>query len=349
MNIRGKISQILEDLQLDLRQKIVLTECATGAYAITPVLACLAGAEVYAVGKDTRFGTFEQAKQEVEALLALFPEATGKVQCLPTLPTEILTKADVITNSGHLRPLDVDKLKHTKKGVVIPLMYENWEFRNQDLDLSFCQQNNICIAGTNERHPDVDVFNYLGDMALKFVFDAGLCLYKNTFVLICNNDFGGYIAKVLAKNCKKLGVIDIAENRESYASIENCVWLSDYPKVEVPTEFRKAEAIIYTAYPFDSVLLGNSSKTISLPTLIEQFEFPYLLRYAGDIDNELCDKMQIAYYPKEVKSGHMGIIPSEIGNDAIYRLQGGGLKVGELMTRNESHYKNLLLAEALTL
>jgi hypothetical protein len=349
MNLKGKITQILQDLQLDLKQKVVLTECATGAYAITPVLACLAGAEVYAVGKDTHFGTFGQAKQAVENLLSLFPEKAGKVYFVEELTSEILAKADIITNSGHLRPLDAQKLEYTKKGVVIPLMYENWEFRSQDLDLAFCQEHHILVAGTNERHPDVDVFNYLGDMALKFIFDAGLCLYQNTFVLICNNDFGGYIAKILAKNCQKLGIIDKTENKEHYANIENCEWLSDYPKIDVPQEFRKAEAIIYTAYPFDTVLLGEADKPIPLSKLVEQFEAPYLLRYAGDIDAKLCDKLKIAYYPKEVKSGHMGIIPSEIGNDAVYRLQGGGLKVGELMLKHETHYKHELLAQMLVL
>ncbi len=347
MNLTSKIAKILEDLQLDLHQKTVLTECATGAYAITPVLACLAGAEVYAYGRDTKYGTFEDAQIEIEYLLQHFPEGAGKVHFIEALTPEIIQKADIITNSGHLRPLSNEKLQYAKKGVVLPLMYENWEFREQDLDLPFCKQHNIPVAGTNERHPDVDVFNYLGDMALKFIFDAGLCLYKNTFILICNNDFGGYIAKVLAKNCAKLGIIDKVENKKNYTLGEHCVWLSDYPHVEVPAEFREAEAIIYTASPFNEVLLGGSGKSICLTTLQEQFSAPYLLRYAGDIDTTLCNLLDIDYYPAQVKSGHMGIIPSEIGDDAIYRLQGGGLKVGELMLRQETHYKNQMIAEIL--
>ena len=91
---------------------------------------------------------------------------------------------------------------------MIPLMYEAWEWRDADLELAFCKKNGIVVGATNERHPDVDVFNYLGDMALKMIFDAGLCPYKNSFILLCNNDFGPFIAKVLSKVCGSFGVCD---------------------------------------------------------------------------------------------------------------------------------------------
>ena len=136
------------------------------------------------------------------------------------LTPEIIAKADIITNSGHLRPLNSEKLQHCKKGVVIPLMYEAWEWRDADLDIEFCKKNGIVVGATNERHPDVDVFNYLGDMALKMIFDAGLCPYKNSFILLCNNDFGPFIAKVLSKVCGALGVCDTAEHRASYEGLE---------------------------------------------------------------------------------------------------------------------------------
>ena len=82
--------------------------------------------------------------------------------------------------------------------LVIPLMYEAWEWRDADMDINYIRKRGFKIGATNERHPDVDVFNYLGDMALKQIFDAGICAYKNKFILLCNNDFGPFIAKVLS-------------------------------------------------------------------------------------------------------------------------------------------------------
>ena len=53
----------VSELELDLRGRVVVTEAATGAYGVTPVLAGLAGARtVYAVAGDSRFGTAEQAR-----------------------------------------------------------------------------------------------------------------------------------------------------------------------------------------------------------------------------------------------------------------------------------------------
>jgi hypothetical protein len=54
---KNKIEDAIDRLELDLSGKVVLTEAATGAYIVTPVIAALAGAEVYAFTKDTRYGT----------------------------------------------------------------------------------------------------------------------------------------------------------------------------------------------------------------------------------------------------------------------------------------------------
>ena len=47
----------IERCELDLSGRVVLTEAATGAYAVTPVLAALAGAQVYALAAATRYAT----------------------------------------------------------------------------------------------------------------------------------------------------------------------------------------------------------------------------------------------------------------------------------------------------
>ena len=55
----------VERCELDLSGKVILTEAATGAYVVTPVLAVMAGAEkVFAVTKDTRHGTVQQVESK---------------------------------------------------------------------------------------------------------------------------------------------------------------------------------------------------------------------------------------------------------------------------------------------
>ncbi len=341
--IKNKIREAVKRLELDLSGKVVLTEAATGAYIVTPVLAALAGAEVYAFTKDTRYGTAAEVRKNTMELVEAFEESNLRVTVIDTLTPEILGKADIITNAGHLRPLDDGKLQHAKKGVVIPLMYEAWEWRDADLDIEHCKANGIAVGATNERHPDVDVFNYLGDMALKMIFDAGLCPYKNSFVLVCNNDFGPFIAKVLSRVCGSLGVCDTAENRKAYDGL-NIDWLSDFPEVSIPEKYRHSEAIIFTAYPFDKAWIGSGNLPIAVSKISNEAPGAVLLRYAGDIDEDYC-KDKINIYPAHVHSGHMGILPSAIGPDPIIRLQSGGLKAGELLLKKQTDYKGVRLVD----
>jgi hypothetical protein len=340
---KNKIEDALSRLNLDLRGKVVLTEAATGAYIVTPVIAALAGAEVYAFTKDTRYGTVAEVRKQTNDLLDQFGDKNLKLTITDKLTPEIIAKADIITNSGHLRPLNGDKLQHAKKGVVIPLMYEAWEWRDADLDINFCKEKGIVVGATNERHPDVDVFNYLGDMALKMIFDAGLCPYKNSYILLCNNDFGPFIAKVLSKVCGALGVCDKTENKEKYEGM-NIDWLGNFPDLTVPEKYRKTEAIVFTAYPFDQPWIGDDKLPLVVSKIKEAAQDAVLLRYAGDIDEAYCKK-HMAVYPDHVHSGHMGILPSAIGPDPIVRLQSGGLKVGELLLKREINHKDLLLVD----
>ena len=344
--IKNKIEEAVKRLNLDLAGKVVLTEAATGAYIVTPVIAALAGAEVYAYTRDTKYGSVAEVRKHTNELLEQFEERDLKVTIIDSLGPDILAKADIITNSGHLRPLDSEKLQYAKKNAVIPLMYEAWEWRDADLDIEHCKKNGIVVGATNERHPDVDVFNYLGDMALKMIFDAGLCPYKNSFILVCNNDFGPFIAKVLSTVCEALAVCDIPENKAKYGGL-NIDWISDFPDLVIPEKYKRSSAIIFTAYPFDKSWIGDDSLPIPVSKIRDAVPDAVLLRYAGDIDEAFC-KQYVTVYPGHVHSGHMGILPSAIGPDPIIRLQSGGLKVGELLLEKKNNYKGISLVDVIS-
>jgi len=87
-------------------------------------------------------------------------------------------------------------------------MFEAWEFRASDLDLDACRRRGVQVAGTNERHPAVDVFSFLGAMALKLLFDAGIAVYRSRIVLLCDNPFSSYIARALERFASKLAVAE---------------------------------------------------------------------------------------------------------------------------------------------
>jgi hypothetical protein len=338
-----KLYRTVKALDLNLKGKTVVTEAASGPYVVTPVLAALAGARVFAFTRSTRYGSVEAIFSETRKLIAECDFMKLDINLVEELSPEIIAQADLITNSGHLRPLDEDKLKHAKDGLVIPLMYEAWEWRDEDMDLAYVRKRGFALGATNERHPDVDVFNYLGDMALKLIFDAGICPYSNRFILICNNDFGPYIAKVLARNCAGLLVIDEDGHRNKYQDMA-VDWTGGFPAVSIPESYRDAEAVIFTAYPFTQEWIGNNNPVL-LDSIKAQLSDPYILRYCGDLSVADLDQAEVRYFPSHVTSGHMGVLPSAVGFDPIIRLQAGGLKAGEALMSGKHTHKNLPIVE----
>src|SRR5580693_10121821 len=314
-----KLVRQVKNLKLNLIGKTVLTEAASGAYIVTPVLAALAGAKVYAYSKTTRYGKLEEVFSSTRELAGRFKEFPLDIHYIEKLDPEIIAKADIITNSGHLRPLNEAMLAHAKNDLVIPLMYEAWEWREADMDIQYIRKRGFKIGATNERHPDVDVFNYLGDMALKQIFEAGITPYKNRFILVCNNDFGPFIAKVLSRVCDRLAVVDIDEHKYRYDP-DQIDWIGGFPNLQIPETYKNAEAIIFTAYPFDQNWIGENTQ-VSIEQLQTQLSDPLILRYAGDLDENALQKKGIRFFPQHVSSGHMGILPSAIGFDPIIRLQ----------------------------
>jgi len=339
-----KLVNTVRALDLDLKDKIVLTEAASGAYVVTPVLAALAGAKVFAYSRASYYGSISEVFENTKNVYQDYGYDLD-IEFIDTLTREVIEQADIITNSGHLRPLNREKLQYAKDNVVIPLMYEAWEWRDADIDLAYTRERGFKIGATNERHIDVDVFNYLGDMAVKQIFDAGLCLYKNRFVLISNNDFGPYIAKVVSKMCKSLGVIDVEDNRHKY-QYDNVDWISTFPDISINDKYSDAEAIIFTAYPFDKPWIGEHT-AIPAEKLKNAFKHPYILRYAGDLDCHSLRSHGIRFFPQIVSSGHMGVLPSAIGYDPIIRLQAGGLKVGEALISGNYDHNNYPLLEVI--
>ncbi len=338
-----KLLQRVDALQLDLRGRTVLTEAASGAYVVTPVLAALAGARVFAFTKTTRYGTVDEVFANTRRLVDSCTTRTLDVQLVDRITPEVIAQADVITNSGHLRPLDRQLLQHAKDGAVIPLMYEAWEWRGADLDLAYVRQRGLRVGATNERHPDIDVFGYLGEMAVKQIFDAGLCLHNNRFVLVCNNDFGPYIAKVLAALCSGLAVVDKDENRIKYDGL-GIDWIGGFPALAIPPAYRNAEAVVFTAYPFDRTWIGADAD-IAIHSLKAAFDDPFVLRYAGDVADKQLEAAGVRFFPLQVASGHMGVLPSAVGVDPIIRLQAGGLKAAECLLSGRHDHRSVPVLE----
>ena len=341
--LKEKLQHTIQDLNIQLQNECVLTESASGAYACTPVLAALGGAEVHAFARDSKYGSARECIKEVQTLAELCG-VSDRIHFHTEKNEMPWERATVITNSGALRPLDSAVLERVSASCRIPLMFEAWEFRAQDLDLDFCKLKGIRVAGTNERHPQVDVFGYLGDLVVRLIQDAKQTPYRNKFIVVSNNDFTPYLCKPLVSMSAAVGVYCPLEYK---SEIENlgATYLGDWNSTEIPNDWKSTSAVIYTGSPFSENLWGN------FPLLNfhvwKSLNSPLLLRFAGDVSEADFVQHEINFHPEQVPAGHMGILPSAIGWDPIIRLQAGSLKVAQLMKTNEVNYNNEVLAQYL--
>jgi hypothetical protein len=301
----------IDRCKLDLSQAMVLTEAASGAYLVTPVLAAMAGADVYALAAATSYA----ASGELAALtggLAQLAGVADRIHLVHEKTAGVIGAADIVTNSGQVRPIDAAVVARLKPSAVIPLMYESWEYRPADVDLDACRARGIPVAGTNERHPSVDVFSFLGPMAMKQLHDAGIAVYGSRIVVLCGNAFAPFITGYL-----RSGGADVVEAaRLTRAALT--------PRCDaVLLALQPGEDNVLTAP--DAALLGKES-----PGSV-------LVQYWGDADREALAAASVPVWPAVAPSaGHMAVLPSAIGPEPIVRLQAGGLKVGELLARGIS-------------
>lgn len=301
----------IERCRLHLPGRIVLTEAASGAYVVTPILAALAGAEhVYAITRTTRYGSADDIKDET-LTLARRVGVDSRIEFIAHKSYEQVSQADIITNSGHVRPIDSETIGWMKPTAVIPLMYEAWELRPSDVDIEACRQCGIALAGTNERHPAIDVFSFLGPMAIKQLLDAGIAVYATRILLLCDNFFSPFIEERLVR-CGA----DVDVHRQL---------------VDVPRD-RTYDAILVALHPRSKPVLTAAEAHMVATSMPEAI----VVQFWGDIEREPFYAADITLWPPQAPPpGHMGILPSAIGPDPVIRLQCGGLRVAQvLLDRN---------------
>ncbi|MHA6686500.1 hypothetical protein [Mesorhizobium sp. A556] len=295
-------------LKLDLTGLRVVTEAATGAYACTAVIAAMAGAHnVFAVARGSAsHGSGADAARATLAL-ARMAGVDKRIEIAPNLDPKALACCDILTNSGHLRPITRAMIERLPTSAVIALMFEAWEFRNSDLDLDACRDRGIQVAGVNERHRDVAVFPFLGRLCAKLLRDAGMSPFGRKIALLCDNPFLPFIENGL---------------REEGAFVETC---SDVATLRS----RDFDAVVVALQPRGERLgkaLFERLASIAPQALVCQFW--------GDIVRGSARQHGFAVWPEqEPRPGHMGILLNALGPEPIVRLQTGGLRAAELVFR----------------
>ena len=308
------LREAVDALELDLQGRVVYTEAATGAYVVTPVLAALAGAQrVIAATRATPHGSVDEVIAQTRALAELLGVWEQITIATERRPADV-AGADVVTNSGHVRPIDAEFVSWMKPGSVVPLMFEAWEIQcgRYDIDLDALRMKGIAVAGTNERHPAVGVFEHLGPMAVVLLTECGVAVRGARVVVVCDNPFMPYLVHGLHRAGAE---VSAGESLDSASD----------------SRFRP-DVVLVALRPRGHPVVDASAAR----RLARRWPEAIVAQYWGDIDRSALAAAELPYWPPEApRAGHMAVLPSAVGPEPIVRLQAGGLRVAQVLLTPE--------------
>lgn len=305
---RKLAAEAIANFKLDLSGLTVLTEAASNNYMLTPLIAAKAKAKrVYVVSKDTKYGkavevfehiVHEAARWGVKDSISLIARDAAHVK-----------EADIVTNLGFVRPIDKQFISRMKETAVVPLMWETWEFRPEDLDLEECRRRGIPVLGTNEGHPLLRTFDYVGMLAVKLLLEAGVEVFRSHVLIIGAGRFGDAAAKALLSAG--------AEVRNAKDN-EDLSW----PDALLVVEHESRDQVVGDRASVDIAKLKAVNPTCSL------------VHIAGNVDVPALKAAGIEFYPADIApAGFMSRTTDYLGPRPLIDLHAAGLKIGELMAR----------------
>ncbi|RKU34441.1 hypothetical protein C6496_20105 [Candidatus Poribacteria bacterium] len=318
--IEKLISDAIDAYDLDLSGLTVFTEAASGNYVVTPLIAALAGSDrVFAITRDSGYGTAVDIR-DFTLELAKRWGVGDRIEVVSNKIPSMLSQVDIVTNLGFVRPIDKSMIAHLKPTAVLPLMWETWEFREADLDLAECRWVGIMVLGTNEREVGLDLFTYVGYLAVKLAFELEIEIYRSTVVVVGSGFFGESSVKAFDKLEADIKYIDLSAG----ASLET---------KSAKSTLRDADLVVLVEHHSPVCLIGSEGQ-ITVDELLALSPHMSIIHIAGNINRKEIDNAAIPCLPqKSAAPGYMSVTTDHLGPKPVITLHTAGLKVGEAMAR----------------
>lgn len=319
------IYKLIKKYNLNLKGLNILTEAASGPYLLNPFVAIAAGAnKVICKSKSTQFGSAEEIKKSI-LNIAEEMKCTEKIIVTDVLEESEFQCVDIITNSGHLRPITKDQIRWLKNTAVIPLMWEPWEFHNGYLDINACKENDILVMGTNESEPPCDMRNYGAAFGLKLLFETGLEVAGNRVVLLGST-------QTLCSPIKE-AIINLGGDVIWFSS--NSLGDCQYPELRkyLTENAKDIDGILFAEHFYPDELM-NHNIGLNFLDLCKLNPNLKIAISCGNVNvNELISS-GLHYFPKKIEPfGYMSYQSYHLGSLPVLDLFAAGLKVGEVMAR----------------
>lgn len=312
LRARRLIEEMVTDhLQLDLARMTVITEAATGQFALTASIAAAAGATVQAIAADSAYGSFADAAQATINVA----DACGvrhRVNVVKRVAAQF-DKADIITNLGPVRPLDATLISRLHPGAAVALMYDAREARSGEIDLSLCDECKIGVVGTNEDHPLVDVLRYSGHLVAKMIFELEIEVLRSRIAVIGDNLFTPHIVGELERLGSHVVTCRLWEDlaSEPRSSLDAAVYIDYWNRTGSPS------VVLDTAWL-------DSHKGVPL------------IQFVGGLDlAEFRNAGWIILPDRAVPAQRMWRTLADLGIRPVIELHTAGLKAAELTLRGK--------------
>lgn len=324
------IDKSIEQLKLDLTDMTVLTEAASGNFIVTPIIALKAGAKkVYVVTRDSSYGKKTEVMEYLEDFVDAVGEKFSKIICVDD-KNSVAQQVNIVTNSGFVRPIDAEFINGLPQDAALPLMFESWEYREEDIDIQACKNKNIPVLGTDESVFELRIFKYVAMSVVKLLLEADIEVFKSNILLISSGGYLQEIKQLLQDNGANVLVYDSFQ-----ASIDKQV-LKKYTS--------SCDAIVVAEQANKETLIGMDEKHINVEWLADSN--PVVIHLAGVIDYEQLDKNSICKYPdRKVGYGYMTVTTDYVGIRPVIELNAGGLKVGQALVEGMRKFQNVNIAK----
>jgi hypothetical protein len=316
--IKRLIDQSILDFSLDLSGLCVLTEAATGYYVFTPIIAALAKADyVIALTRDSNYGKAADIRKDTMKLARNW-NVDDKIQVIYDREDKRIGNADIVTNLGFVRPIDSNFLNRLKKSAVIPLMWETWEFRSEDMDIEECRRLEIPVLGTNEHHPDLRIFDYLGYIALKLLFEAEIEILNTKIAILGRGEFADQVYNTLKTARADVHPIFQAGGKNSNIEKERNI-------------LKQTDALIVVEHHEKKQLIGAEG-FITPEAISELNKYITIIHICGNVDQNSLVRNGVRCWPRHfAPAGYMSVATDYIGPTPLIKLHTAGLKVGECL------------------
>jgi len=320
--IKRLVGIVVKDHQLDLRGLTVLTECASGPFQITPLLALAGGAEkVIALGSNSQYGKFNTNKRKVLTLskdLGLKEDLEFINSYEECDPGEV----DIVTNLAMLRPISKEFIQEMKSTSAIALMFEPWEYRRTDFDIDVAIKNEVSVVGTNESNSLVATLQYVGLLALKLLLENDIAIFGSSIWIIGDDIFGTKCQSTL----EKLGaMVELTITHKNSGNIS--------PK-QIP------DAVIVVENKNPNILVFNSQTSSGQEWTNKGVK---IIHICGNLDVRKVRSFGLDLIPESPANfGFMSFNTSYLGYEPVARLHSGGLKAAETVVRARMAGKTLV-------